>query len=816
MGRGRGVLTTSPRARRLTAVALALAVCAPAVLVGWSGGAAALAVALSRTPRSRALAALLALASTALGLLAVGAPLLRALVTASAVVAGAAVVVVATEALVRRRALRAAAPGTGAPTERWLFVDLGLGVVAGGAACLLLGGALAALAGLPAPVWAAWAWAVGASASAYTALVLRALARRGSLPASPGVGALERAGVWVLFVLAFAGHAVVPGAVPLALSALAGVLWASLRLSGRAVALQLAATCAAVVALGRAGLGPTPFSALLAQTHAFPASTRTVEDLVVLTGGQASLAELATVVLVVTAVRGALLTEQARADDALELARQHGQVLAGVLEGATEQALVGTTPDLRVSMFSRGAERMLGWTAEEVLGRSPLDLWFPHSGRDDEDWAEVHRTAEAGRSGVFTKRAVCKDGRTLDVVLSFAAQVSATGEVEGHVSVLTDVTAVRAAESALASSEQVFRQAFETAPTGLLMISLAPGQEGRVLRVNRSFAAFTGRSEAELLQLRVRDLLDPRDVDAHLTYLVRAAGGGEPEPLGVERRFTTPSGEVRHARKSTSVIRPDGGQPFLLAVIEDTTAQRAAEEALVRLAMHDPLTDLPNRALLADRLERALTADVRQRVGVTVIYIDLDGFKPVNDSHGHAAGDLLLRAVAERLSGAVRAGDTVARLGGDEFAVLCPGLGADQVPVVLGRMARAVAPPVRLPGGAVVRVGLSTGTATAVGGGDPARLLDEADQAMFANKRRRRADRAAAREDAERLAERIDERMAERAAERGALRAAGAATATRPAGATATWAAAPRAAVPSPAPSGDDGLPSRAVADSSR
>ncbi|WP_206690353.1 GGDEF domain-containing protein [Quadrisphaera sp. INWT6] len=287
---------------------------------------------------------------------------------------------------------------------------------------------------------------------------------------------------------------------------------------------------------------------------------------------------------------------------------------------------------------------------------------------------------------------------------------------------------------------------------------------------------------------------------------------------------------MRHARKSTSVLRPDGEHPFLIAVIEDTTAQRAAEDALVRLAMHDPLTDLPNRALLGDRLERALTADVRQRVGVTVIYIDLDGFKPVNDSHGHAAGDLLLKAVAARLSGAVRAGDTVARLGGDEFAVLCPGLGADQVPVVLGRMARALAPPVRLPGGAVVRVGLSTGTATSVGGGDPASLLEEADQAMFANKRRRRTDRAAAREDAERLAARIDERMAERAAERAAersaLRSAGAAgppgsagtsgSASAPAAASATWGAPVAAPVPSPAPAADDDLPARAVADSSR
>ncbi|MBF5080278.1 PAS domain-containing protein [Quadrisphaera sp. INWT6] len=534
--------TSSPRGRRRAVAALALLACAPAVAVGCSGGAAVLAVALARTPRARALTALLATASTALGLLAVGAPVARALVTAASVVTGAAVVAVVAEHLGRRRAHRTVPTGGACTASPWLFVDLGLGALAGGAAVLLVGGVLAALTGLPAPVGAAWAWAVGTASSALLALALRALVRPGALAPSPGVGPLEHAGVWVVLVLALAAHAVAPEAVPLALASLGGVLWAALRLPARAVALQLAATCAAVVVVGTHDLGRTPFSSLLTETHAFPVASRTVHDLMVMTNGQASLGELAVIVLVVTAVRGTLLAQQARATAAVALAQQHEQVLAVVLEGTTEQAVIGTTPDLRVSMFSRGAERMLGWTAEEVLGRSPLDLWFPHAGRDDVAWAEVHRTLEDGESGVFSKRAVCKDGRTLDVVLSFAAQVSATGVVEGHVSVLTDVTAVRTAESALASSEALFRHAFETAPTGLVLISLAPGEEGRVLRVNQSFATFTGRPEAELLQLRVRDLLDARDVDAHLTYLVRAAGGGEPEPLGVERRFTTPPG----------------------------------------------------------------------------------------------------------------------------------------------------------------------------------------------------------------------------------------------------------------------------------
>ncbi|WP_309225286.1 GGDEF domain-containing protein [Quadrisphaera sp. INWT6] len=169
--------------------------------------------------------------------------------------------------------------------------------------------------------------------------------------------------------------------------------------------------------------------------------------------------------------------------------------------------------------------------------------------------------------------------------------------------------------------------------------------------------------------------------------------------------------------------------------VEDVTEAHAAAEELRRAALHDPLTGLPNRALLAERLRAALAEDAPD--GVTVVFIDLDGFKPVNDTHGHAAGDLLLREVAARLREVVREEDVVARLGGDEFAIVCPGLLEADATGLVERLQAAVARPVRLASGADVRVSASTGTATSSPGDDAERLLDEADHRMYAAKRRR-------------------------------------------------------------------------------
>jgi diguanylate cyclase (GGDEF)-like protein len=172
--------------------------------------------------------------------------------------------------------------------------------------------------------------------------------------------------------------------------------------------------------------------------------------------------------------------------------------------------------------------------------------------------------------------------------------------------------------------------------------------------------------------------------------------------------------------------------------LEETLRQVTdLKEQLRHQALHDPLTGLPNRTLFLDRTRQAVEAAARSHVWPAVLYVDLDGFKPVNDSHGHDAGDLLLRTVATRIRGCLRPADTAARLGGDEFAVLLNGpideAGIDRV---LARLRAQLDVPVDLGEGRIATIGMSIGVARGEGGiADADALIRRADVAMYAAKR---------------------------------------------------------------------------------
>jgi diguanylate cyclase (GGDEF)-like protein len=161
--------------------------------------------------------------------------------------------------------------------------------------------------------------------------------------------------------------------------------------------------------------------------------------------------------------------------------------------------------------------------------------------------------------------------------------------------------------------------------------------------------------------------------------------------------------------------------------------KREAEE-LARRALHDELTGLPNRTLFSDRLTVALKRTLRERSTVAVLYLDLDGFKPVNDRHGHMAGDMLLVEVAKRMQAVLRPADTVARLGGDEFAVLSEAVDDEAGAIrIAERLMAAIEEPFRIPGG-VVTVSASVGIALAREPVPPTVLLHAADAAMYVAK----------------------------------------------------------------------------------
>ncbi len=201
----------------------------------------------------------------------------------------------------------------------------------------------------------------------------------------------------------------------------------------------------------------------------------------------------------------------------------------------------------------------------------------------------------------------------------------------------------------------------------------------------------------------------------------------------VELRLHTADGRVRLVESVCQNLISDADVGGVVWNGRDVTDRRALEDRLSHQASHDPLTGLPNRTLLIDRLETALDGRIAPPRGLAAILIDLDGFKNVNDSLGHGAGDELLRAVAQRLLGCLRKGDTAARLGGDEFAVLAVVESVEQAAVAGQRILDVLHRPFTV-AGQEVRISASVGITQHAGFGTAEELLRDADIAMYVAK----------------------------------------------------------------------------------
>jgi diguanylate cyclase (GGDEF)-like protein/PAS domain S-box-containing protein len=292
--------------------------------------------------------------------------------------------------------------------------------------------------------------------------------------------------------------------------------------------------------------------------------------------------------------------------------------------------------------------------------------------------------------------------------------------------------------AALAGSVDVFETFFDQAQIGLALADLST----RYVRVNPTYAELVGRSPEDLIGEPFASLLHPDDRpddDSRISLLL----SGRESTLQSERRYFTPDGRMRWVLHGISVVPGAGGELGWFAVsAQDITERRRAEQdlrdltaVLTERAIRDPLTGLANRGLLEERLRAVLARDARTGDTTGVLFLDLDGFKAVNDRHGHLVGDGVLRTVATRLVAAVRPSDTVARLGGDEFVVVVEGASDDAVALLAGRLRETVTAPMPL-GDLDLNVGVSIGIALSTGGdADPTSLLAQADRGMYDDKR---------------------------------------------------------------------------------
>ena len=301
---------------------------------------------------------------------------------------------------------------------------------------------------------------------------------------------------------------------------------------------------------------------------------------------------------------------------------------------------------------------------------------------------------------------------------------------------------LRTAERKLFEAEAKYSNLLEQLPAAIYIDSLEP--DGPMYYVSPRVRDLLGISPAEYIQLANdrESLLHPDDRGTVRTDYLEHLETGNPD--GSDRRYLHADGRVVWIHDRWQVVRDEHGLAmFVQGVMFDITAQKEAELSLQHMAYHDALTGLPNRAMFEEHLELAVARARRADRSVAVLYMDLDGFKNINDSMGHAAGDELLCVVSERLREATRDTDLVARLGGDEFLVLLADLPDDRgssakgvVEAVASRVESEVREPVSLRGREVATT-ISVGSSLFPHGAqDAEELMSRADAAMYAQKRR--------------------------------------------------------------------------------
>jgi len=414
------------------------------------------------------------------------------------------------------------------------------------------------------------------------------------------------------------------------------------------------------------------------------------------------------------------VTESRQADERLH---ETNEKLDALIQ-ASPQGIVAVDCDGNVTLWNRAAEEIFGWSAEEVLGK-------PYPAVPQERANEHRKLRELVLQGKritdVELRRRRKDGTPIDVSLSAAPTCDGAGTPFGVISIISDISARKRDEQELV----LLKRAMESSINGIT-ITDATHPDNPIIYVNPAFERITGYGADEVLGKNPRFLRgDDRD-QAELKKL-SLAFREEREGCFVLRNYRKDGTPFWNELFIAPVRDRDGRVTNYIGVMNDITEHRRYEEQLVYQATHDPLTGLPNRNLLQDRLGQALALEAfRRRNPICVMFLDLDNFKKVNDTLGHTVGDMLLKAVANRLKNCLRGGDTVARLGGDEYIIVLPNVREmHDVITVAKKMINVFAAPLLLMGNEIY-VTASIGIALFPTDGETVdALLKNADAAMY-------------------------------------------------------------------------------------
>ena len=426
-----------------------------------------------------------------------------------------------------------------------------------------------------------------------------------------------------------------------------------------------------------------------------------------------------------------LLLSVVRDIDALKRTEQELRKLSRAVEESAASVLI-TDKDGVIEYVNRRFTEVTGYSRDEAVGRTPSLL---KSGElTPEDYRELWSHILSGRlwHGEFCNRR--KDGRLYWASALISPIRMPDGAITHFVGIQEDISDRKRSEDALRASEERFRGLVEGSVLGIVI-----DREGRPLFANATYAKMFGfeRPEDILILPSLDALYHPQDVGLVRRYrAARFAGLAAPEEY--EFRGLRQDGTVVWIRAHVKLVSWNR-QPAVQSTVVDITKQKEYEEQLHRQANYDTITDLPNRTLALDRLEKAVAHARRHGSGLGVLFIDVDHFKHINDTLGHALGDRFLREVARRIQGCLRQEDTVARLGGDEFTVILSDLRD-------GRDAEAVANKILetftrrfLLDGQEAFSSASIGVALwPTDGDDPETMMRNADAAMYQAKERGR------------------------------------------------------------------------------
>lgn len=292
------------------------------------------------------------------------------------------------------------------------------------------------------------------------------------------------------------------------------------------------------------------------------------------------------------------------------------------------------------------------------------------------------------------------------------------------------VTNLKQIKVDLEKSQNQLQSVIRNVMDGIITIS----ESGDIEGFNPAAEEIFGYSQQEVIGNNLKMLMPEPDRSAHDAHIGRYLQSGQPRILGVRGR------EVIAVRKNGEQFPMElsvsemvlGGHRYFIGIVRDITERKRAEKKIAHLAHYDYLTDLPNRALLLDVLNHSVALAKRNKNKAAVLFLDLDGFKLINDTLGHDAGDLLLKGVSSRLKKSIRNSDTVARVGGDEFIVVLDSIGSDENAThVAKKIIAALSAPFDLKG-EPSRVGASIGISIFPDDSDePVKLVKQADEAMY-------------------------------------------------------------------------------------